>query len=238
MTYGDDDLLPISALQHLLFCERQCALIHVEQLWQENRLTAEGRVLHEHAHEAGAESRTTVRTVRALPLRSGTLGLYGVADVVEFHAPPGRRACELSHGQFWNDKDALRGWRVLPVEYKRGRRKTTRVDEVQVCAQSLCLEEMTGLEIHEAALFYGEEQGRVMVQIDAQLRELTRRLCDRLRRILTGLITPAAVKTPACKQCSLVEECMPEVTAGHTSVAGFFKELVSQHVACAGPHDD
>jgi len=138
MTYTEDDLIPISALQHFVFCERQCALIHIEQAWTENRLTAEGRLLHERVHDQGGESRAGVRIERGLPLRSLRLGLVGVADVVEFHP--------LSEG----------GWRPFPVEYKRGKPKRNACDEIQVCAQALCLEEMLGVRIPAGALFYGK----------------------------------------------------------------------------------
>ena len=118
--FTDDQLLPISALQHLLFCPRQCALIHLEQAWAENFLTADGRLLHEKAHDGPDESRAGIRTTRGMSVRSLRLGLSGQCDVVEFHAD----------GQ------------VLPVEYKRGKPKSHRADEVQLCAQALCLEEM------------------------------------------------------------------------------------------------
>src|SRR5882724_4292817 len=124
--------LPISALQHWLYCPRQCALIHVERLWSENAFTAEGRVLHERAHEGGEENRPGLHITRGISLWSERLGLSGVADVVEFRGPDGR---------------------PFPVEYKRGRPKPHRADEVQLCAQGLCLEEMLGVVIPEGALF-------------------------------------------------------------------------------------
>ena len=122
--FSEDELLPLSALQHLLFCERQCALIHIEQAWAENRLTVEGKNLHAKVHEADDESRGDLRIVRGLRLRSLRLGLVGQADVVEFH----------------KQGDA---WLPFPVEYKRGKPKPEPCDEVQLCAQAICLEEMT-----------------------------------------------------------------------------------------------
>lgn len=238
MPFSEEELLPLSALQHLLFCERQCALIHVEREWEENRLTAEGRVLHENAHEPGHETRNATRSVRALQIRSLELGIAGVADVVEFHAPAGQRAADLSNVMFWTVRGALQGWRVVPVEYKRGRRKTTKVDEVQVCAQALCLEEMLEIEITEAALFYGQEQGRVTVSLDRDLRAMTARLCARLREIISGNITPPAIRKPACKQCSLIEVCMPEVTAGFADVSRFFLSAIEANLGESGPKED
>jgi CRISPR-associated exonuclease Cas4 len=141
-TYIEEDLIMISALQHLAFCPRQCALIHVEQMWQESGLTAEGRILHERVHEQEGESRAGVRIERGLPLRSLRLGLVGVADVVEFHPLPGG------------------GWRPFPVEYKRGKPKPDRCDEVQLCAQAMCLEEMMEVEVPQGSLFYGKTRHR------------------------------------------------------------------------------
>ena len=141
--FTEDDLLPISALQHLLFCERQCALIHVEGLWADNVLTVEGTHMHRRSDEGADEKRDGVRIVRALPLRSLRLGLAGRADVVEFHrGEPGA------------------AWAPFPVEYKRGRAKRERCDQVQLCAQALCLEEMLGVEIPAGALFYGQAPPR------------------------------------------------------------------------------
>ena len=141
--YTEDDLLPISGLQHLLFCERQCALIHLEQVWAENRLTVEGKNMHDRVHEREAESRPGIRIVRALRLRSLRLGLTGMADVVEFHLDSGVRSQGLP----------------FPVEYKRGKPKADYSDSVQLCAQAICLEEMLSCTIPAGALFYGTTGG-------------------------------------------------------------------------------
>ncbi len=151
-----DDLLPLSGLQHLVFCERQFALIHVEGLWAENTLTISGRQLHERADLPGQSLGAAVRVARALPLRSDRLGLAGKADVVEFH----REA----------DVDAGILWRPFPVEYKRGRPKPGGADEVQLCAQAICLEEMLGLEVPRGALFYGSTRRRKAVAFTLALR--------------------------------------------------------------------
>jgi len=129
MPYAEDDLLPLSGLQHLVFCERQWALIHIEQMWSENRLTAEGRALHDRAHDAGSESRPGLRIARGLRLRSLRLGLSGQADVVEFRAAPSGVSLPAENGL----------WQPFPVEYKRGRPKPDHCDHVQLCAQALCL---------------------------------------------------------------------------------------------------
>jgi CRISPR-associated exonuclease Cas4 len=185
------DSLPISALQHLLYCERQCALIHVERLWVENFFTADGRVLHERAHEGPSESRPGVRIARGLSLRSERLGVHGQADVVEFH----------------------RDGRVLPIEYKRGKPKSHRADEVQLCAQALCLEEMLGVAIGEGRLFYGQTRRRMDVPIDESLRGLTESLVARLRRMIDACETPPPVfESKKCGACSLIEICLPRLS--------------------------
>lgn len=185
----DDALIPLSALQHYLFCPRQCALIHVEQAWAENALTVEGRLLHAKAETLGAESRRGVRTVTALPLRSERLGVAGVADVVEF------------------SQDG----RPFPVEYKRGRPKAHRADDVQLCAQAMALEEMTGFEIAEGALFYGETRRRQAVVFDVALRALTVEIAKAAASMIHEGRTPAPVfRKSACLKCSLIEICRPE----------------------------
>ncbi len=151
--HSEDDLLMLSALQHLLFCPRQCALIHVEQQWTENRLTAEGRILHERVHTAAKESRRTIKIEFDVPIRSLQLGLIGRADIVEFR---------LQNNGYWQP---------FPVEYKRGRPKKDDSDRVQLCAQGMCLEEMLDVEVPCGALFYGKKNRRVEVLFDHVLRQ-------------------------------------------------------------------
>ncbi|HKH48518.1 MAG TPA: CRISPR-associated protein Cas4 [Thermoanaerobaculia bacterium] len=193
--FTEDDLLPLSALQHLLFCERQCALIHLEQVWVENSLTVEGRHLHEQADSGVQESRGDLRIARALPLRSFRHGLSGKSDIVEFH--------RIGEG----------AWRPFPVEYKRGRPKSHRADEVQLCAQALCLEEMLATSVPAGALFYGQTRHRLDVAFDAELRRLTEETAARLQRLIAAGITPAPVHEPKCDQCSLLPVCMPAAPA-------------------------
>jgi len=182
------DLLPISALQHLLYCERQCALIHVEREWTENRFTAEGRAMHERAHGGPSETRPSVRIARGLSVASERLGLAGECDVVEFH----------------------RDGRVIPVEYKRGKPKAHRADEVQLCAQALSLEERLGVEVPLGHLFYGAERRRFEVSIDEGLRRLTETLAARLRTLIEDRELPAAdYERRKCSACSLLNLCQP-----------------------------
>jgi CRISPR-associated exonuclease Cas4 len=232
--FDEDDLLPLSGLQHLLFCERQCALIHIEGLWAENRLTALGGHLHERAHDDGAiEQRGDVRIVRGLRLRSLRLGLAGMADVVEFHR------VDASSGPTSEDTGGAGGvavsgqpglWRPFPVEYKRGRPKRNRCDEVQVCAQALCLEEMLGVRIPAAALFYGATRRRFEVPLDATLRAETEAAAGRFHRLIASGVTPRAAREPKCDNCSLVELCMPGATAPGRSAARYVREALRRTV--------
>lgn len=211
MPYAESDLLPISALQHLLFCERQCALIHVEREWAENRFTAEGQVLHKKAHDGKPETRDGERIKRGLPLRSLEIGLSGVADVVLYRppqrvAPRGRTMAEAIRRATAQE---LADWEVTPIEYKRGRPKQNDADRVQLCAQALCLEEMHGVTIPAGALFYGKTRRRTDVEFDEPLRQSTRAAAERFRELVTTRTTPPAKKEKKCDTCSLLAICMP-----------------------------
>ncbi len=198
--HDESSLLPLSALQHLLFCERQCALIHIEQVWTDNQFTAEGNLLHERTHEGPDESRPGVRIARGMPVRSLQLGLSGQCDVVEFH-PDGA---------------------VLPVEYKRGKPKAHAADEVQLCAQAICLEEMLGVRIERGMLYYGKRRRRTDVVLNPALRELTRDAARRLHVLIESRITPMAQREKKCESCSLLEICMPDALRLRKGVASWF----------------
>jgi len=210
----DDDLLPISALQHLLFCERQCALIHIERVWVENRFTVEGRHLHEKAHDGRDEVRSGVRVARGLALRSFRLGLAGQADVVEFRVVPG-----------------LQSGRPFPVEYKRGRPKRHQADRVQLCAQALCLEEMLGTAVATGALFYGRTRRRLDVAFDERLRHLTEDTARRLHELVASGRTPTAVREPKCEHCSLLEVCLPGAMGPRHSAARYLSRALEASAA-------
>jgi CRISPR-associated exonuclease Cas4 len=215
--YSEDDLLPISGLQHLLFCERQWGLIHLEQIWDENRLTAEGRVLHERAHTGGSENRPRVRTSRGLRLHSFALGLIGQTDVVEFHRSP--------EGVVLPEAEGF--WRPFPIEYKRGRVKRGSCDEVQLCAQALCLEEMFGAKIREGALYYGEPRRRHPVAFDPALRQRTEDLAGRMHELYRLAVTPVAKHEPKCESCSLIGRCMPRLLAKPASVSRYLARALA-----------
>ena len=210
MSYSEDDLLPISALQHLLFCERQCALIHIEQLWSENLFTAQGRILHEKVHSETAERRRDVRVEYGMPLRSLRIGLVGKADVVEFHRTPDG------------------SWRPFPVEYKRGRKKPDNRDNVQLCAQALCLEEMLQATIPRGAIYYGKERQRTEVELDEALRKETEETAGRLRRLIGSGKTPPPVYEEKCGTCSLLGICLPKTIEKGKSVSKYFAAMTKE----------
>lgn len=230
--FPEDELLAISALQHLAFCERQWALIHLEQVWEENRLTAEGRVLHERAHEPETESRGDVRIARGLRLHSLRLGLSGVADVVEFHR------CRPAEGEASQAAEMVtagvrlpgaRGlWLPFPVEYKRGRPKKGPYDEIQLCAQALCLEEMLDVSIPRAALFYGKPMRRTEILLDNSLRAQTERLAARLHELTRLGVTPAPVYEKKCESCSLLSLCAPKRLSKHPSVESYIQSALRE----------
>lgn len=223
----DEPLVMISALQHYLFCPRQCALIHVEGAWSENYLTAAGRRLHDRVDRKGGETRREVHLATSLRLVSKRLGLTGVADKVEFR-----------HQDAPNDETGqvvaarLPGcngfWRPFPVEYKHGSPKWHRADEVQLCAQALCLEEMLKVSIAAGALFYGETRRRVDVIFDSELRELTEDVAEKVRALLMAGLTPPPVLTKGCRACSLVDVCRPEDVCGRDSVKQWLSSRIDE----------
>lgn len=215
--YRDDELLPISALQHVMFCERQCALIHVEQQWKENTLTLEGARLHARSHEAESvyETRGDIVIARGLALRSYRLGLTGRSDVVELH----RCADNDEHAVTLPGVPGKR--RLIPIEYKRGKPKKDSCDKVQLCAQALCLEEMLGGDIEAGSLFYGTKKRRLVVPLTLELREITAQAATRLRAICSSPTMPTARLEPKCESCSLKDICMPSILSGARSVSRY-----------------
>ena len=220
--FDEDDLLPLSGVQHIVFCERRAALIHIEGLWDENVFTAEGRNIHERAHESDStESRGDVRIARGLMIHSLRLGLSGKADVVEFHrVEEGQRAVRL---------EGVSGfWRPFPVEYKRGVMRHERSFEVQLCAQALCLEEMLAVSIACGALFYGKSQRRYDVTFDETLRCETADAARRLHELVRAGETPRAEYEKKCAKCSLIDLCMPKATAARQKAGRYLDDIIAE----------
>ena len=208
--YSEDDFIMLSALQHYIFCPRQCALAYIELIWAENRLTAEGRIMHDKVHEEGSESRGSVRIERALPLRSLRLGLSGMADVVEFH------------------HQADGSWQPFPVEYKRGKPKPDDSDKVQLCAQAMCLEEMLGVSIAAGAIFYGKTRRRLDVAFNEALRRKTEEIAKMTHELIEAGMTPKAAYEAKCDSCSLFEICLPKTIEKQRSVEDYLKHALKE----------
>lgn len=204
-----DELLPISALNHVLYCERRAALIHVDGVWVENAHTTAGEILHERVDSAEETNRPGIRVVRTLALRSERLGLYGIADAVEFHLRGGRE-------------------HPYPVEYKRGARRKWENADVQLAAQAMALEEMTGQTVAEGAIFHAKAQRRRVVRIDAALRKLTTDTAMRLHELMRSRIVPSAVLKPQCEGCSLKVACAPEVSLEHQRLGAALRDRLTK----------
>jgi len=216
-----DDYLLLSGIQHFAFCRRQWALIHIEQLWKENVLTFGGRQMHRNADDPFfTESRGDVLISRSVPLVSHALKIYGVADVVEYH--------RSDTGITISGRDGY--WIAVPVEYKAGKKKPDDRDEVQLCAQAICLEEMYQAQIERGYLYYGKTRRRTEVLFDDELRRRVSELVAGMYTLYDAGITPPAVLLPHCKNCSLVELCMPAVSSRGRSVDRYL-------VICIGKED-
>ncbi len=194
---GEDDYLPISGLQHLSYCERQCALIHVEEARVDNALTSEGNLLHRRVHDEGFEARG--RVVRGLWLRCDRLGLMGKADLVEF----------------LDDEEIPQG-RPYPIEYKRGNAKGRLADRIQLCAQAFALEEMLACVVPEGGIYYASSHRREKVVFDAELRAVTEAHVERFRELIDRRELPPSAFGPKCRNCSFLEICQPEIPKGST----------------------
>ena len=224
MYYDDDQMLMLSGIQHYMFCPRQWALIHIEQQWTDNRLTAEGELLHQNVdNPAYRQKNGDVITLRSVHIGSHTLGLYGITDAIEL-LPSDDSSNAITHPRYPGY------WKLYPIEYKRGHRKPDERDEVQLTAQVICLEEMYGIRIPKAALFYHETRHREEVTIDEPLRNLTYELSEAMHKIFESGFTPKAEERRGCRSCSLIDVCTPELTK-KTSVTYYLKKTLNEETA-------
>lgn len=218
----DAEYLLLSGIQHMAFCPRQWALIHIEQLWADNRLTVEGHYLHERVDNSFlTEKRGSTITVRAMPIRSELLRLQGIADVVEFWETQG-------NGLMLPGRKGR--WIPVPIEYKRGKHKTNNCDRIQVCAQAICLEEMLGTSIKEGFIFYEQSRRREAVHIDDELRLLTQRLAVSMYQLFSTGVTPPAVWGNQCQQCSLLNQCTPQLVKKKIAVNDYISNNLIDEV--------
>jgi len=215
--YRPDELLPLSGIQHFVFCRRQWALIHVERQWQENARTVEGRLLHKRVDNPFfSETRKGVITARAVPVASYRLGLTGICDVVEFTAAPDGVHLPGREGAYI----------PAPVEYKRGREKRDPCDEAQLCAQAMCLEEMLAVSIPLGYLYYGETRHRVAVDLTRELREFVVKMSREMHAYFKRGYTPRVKTSKACRSCSLAGICLPRMQANRISASTYIQQQI------------
>lgn len=210
MIYPEEDFLQLSGLQHFRFCRRQWALIHIEQQWAENFRTTDGAIFHENAHNGEmTESRGDLLITRNMRIFSAALGISGACDVLEFHRG--------ESGILLRNREGL--WQPFPVEYKRGKPKTHNADELQLCAQALCLEEMLCCEIPKGALYYGEPRRRTDVVFTPELRQEVRSLLEEMHALYARGHTPKVKVGKSCNACSLKELCLPKLMKSRSVTA-------------------
>lgn len=220
MNYSEEDYLMLSGIQHFLFCRRQWALIHIEQLWQENGPTADGRLMHQRVHDSGIHTRRgDLLTVRAMRVHSAELGISGECDAVEFHRDAGGVPLARTEGL----------WLPYPVEYKRGEGRPDQADEAQLCAQAMCLEEMLCCAIPEGALYYGRLRHRQAVSFTPELRELVRSATEEMHRLDCRGSTPKVKPKKGCGACSLKDLCLPKLMQPR-SVAAYLSQEIEEDV--------
>ena len=221
--YIEDDMLMLSGIQHYMFCPRQWALIHMEQQWTENKLTIEGSILHENVDNPFYRQKNgDTITLRSVYIASRELGLYGISDVVEL-VPTDDATDAITHHRYPGY------WKPYPVEYKRGHKKFNECDEVQLAAQVMCLEEMYGIHIPYAALYYNEVKHREVISISDSLRRLTQQCADQMHHIYKSHQLPTANKQNGCRNCSLKDVCLPE-TSDCARVSNYLKQNLYEDI--------
>lgn len=215
--YNEEDYLMLSGLQHFAYCRRQWALIHIEQQWMENERTIDGHLFHVTAHnKAKIEKRGDVLITRGLSIKSAQLGLSGNCDVVEFH--------KAEHGVNLFSYEGL--WKPYPIEYKKGLPKINDADELQLCAQAICLEEMLLCHIPEGSLFYGENRRRTAVIFTDDLRIKVNDMAKEMHDLWEKGYTPKVKQKKGCNACSLKEICIPKLGKAK-SVASYIENRLS-----------
>lgn len=220
--YSDDDMLMLSGIQHYRFCPRQWALIHLEQQWSDNRLTMEGHLLHNHVDDPFYRQKCgEFISLRSVSVASHLLGLYGVTDAVELH-PTVDENNSIMHPHYKGY------WKPYPVEYKHGKPKLNEIDEVQLAAQAMCLEEQYGILIDSGALFYAEIRHRVEVSFTESLRKLVLSCANSMHEVFASGHLPAIRRGKHCEKCSLADICMPNTDACQSVERYLIKNLYEE----------
>ncbi len=225
--YTPEDLLPLSGIQHFLFCCRQWALIHIEQQWKENALTAEGRIMHKRVDDPFfTETRNGIVTARSVPVASYRLGLSGVCDVVEFSPSPPSPLPSGEGGVRLPNREGL--YLPAPIEYKRGKEKRDHSDETQLCAQAMCLEEMLSTHIPHGYLYYGETRHRVEIEFTSELRTLVQEMSAEMHNYFSRGYTPKVKMHKGCRSCSLADVCLPVLNEKVIAASKYIKQNIEQ----------
>lgn len=212
MPYAEDDMLMLSGIQHFAFCPRQWALIHIYQQWDDNRLTVEGEIMHQHVDDPFYRQKMgDVICLRSVNIASKQLGLYGLTDIVELH-PSDIPDNAITHPNYPGY------WLPYPIEYKHGKPKMDNVDAVQLTAQAMCIEEQYGIHISEGALYYGEIRNREIVTFTDDLRKEVEILAQSMHSVYQQQKLPKAENKPCCKSCSLKDICLPKLGNKKNSV--------------------
>ena len=203
MEYKEDDYLQLSGIQHFAFCRRQWALIHIENQWNENLRTVQGRILHNNVHDSKSfEKRGSLLISRGMPICSRELGITGTCDVVEFK--------ESKDGVKLYNRNG--SWLPVPVEYKKGIPKNNDSDKLQLCCQAMCIEEMLLCPTIECAyLYYGEPAKRELVYLDSSLRVKCKKMIDEMHLLFNRKYTPIVKPSKSCNACSLKDICLPKI---------------------------
>jgi len=202
----ETDPIPLSALQHWIYCPRQCGLIHLEQAFEDNLHTARGQAVHHLVDTPGYEIKSGVRVERALPVWCDRLNLIGKADLVEFH-PDGS---------------------VYPVEFKHGAKRQKLHDDIQLAAQAMCLEDMLGRPVPKGAIFHASSHRRREVSITPELKQLVIETAEAIRAMLASGKLPPPVNDARCKECSLKAICQPEALAERARLKCLRGELFNE----------
>jgi len=217
--YSEEEFLPLSGIQHFLFCRRQWAFIHIEQCWQENIFTVEGKQFHSKVDDPFfCEILKNVIISRAMPITSRYLGFYGICDLVEFH--PTSEGVSL--------KGRLGVYQPVPVEYKKGEAKGGICDEGQVCAQAICIEEMLSTKINRAVIYYGKTHHRISVELTTELRLKVEQAATEMHEYYQRGYTPTVRLKKACKSCSLADICIPSLQVGHENVSNYITRKLNE----------
>ncbi|MFA6662569.1 MAG: CRISPR-associated protein Cas4 [Bacilli bacterium] len=213
--YSEDEYLQLSGIQHYCFCKRQWGLIHIDQAWADDSRTIAGDIFHKNADDTFFhEKRGNVIISRSVPVSSSTLGLSGRLDILEF----------VSNDKGIKIDTSVNRYLVRPVEYKVGHKKNNNWDKVQLCAETMALEEMFNTNISQGFIYYGLERRRTLVEITQELRNITSNLANEMHNVFSSGIVPTAVKTSNCKKCSLFDLCLPDICA-HDDVKNYLSEM-------------